>query len=749
MELPKEKYQELVRHLSNGILIVDESGDILYESPAVQRITGYPPAKRTGNQVFEHVHPDDQQNVRETFAEILNAEDDEVVTDEFRYRHKDGSWIWLETRGSNQTATAIGGYVVSVRDITETKERENRLKQTTARLEALFESSPDMIDIHTTDGTIVDANQQFCEAFNQPKDEIVGQKVWDIDQGIKPDELQAIWDGLDVGDRKRIETEFETHDGTRFPVEVHLTRLPVGDGDRFMVVSRDITERTERIEEIERLKERLELAIDGANLGVWDWDMTTDDVEFNEQWAEMLGYTLDELEPHLHTWESRVHPDDLDDVTAALEAHRQQQTDYYDTEHRMRTADGEWKWIRDLGKIVERDDDGEPIRAVGIHLDVDEWKTRERQLEALNRVTQELVSADTREEVAEIGVETMRDLLELEANSIHLYDDDAEELVPVASTDAIYDLIGEPPTFTGGDSIAWQVYQKGETRSVDDVHEDSNRYNPATPIRSELILPLGKYGVLLAGSSSPETFDEQDALLGEILAGGLATALEQLERTEQLRAREQELTEQNDRLEEFASIVSHDLRNPLTVAEGRLELAATECDSEHLDAIEQAHERMRTLIDELLSLAREGDAVTDFDLVALDPLVEECWATVETGAATLITDIDRTVLADTSRLKQLFENLIRNAIDHGGEDVTVTVGALDDGFYVADDGQGIPADEREDVLRAGYSTSEDGTGFGLSIVKEIVTAHDWQIRVTDSTTNGARFEILGVETVTE
>ncbi|PGF14907.1 two-component system sensor histidine kinase/response regulator [Natrinema sp. CBA1119] len=749
MELPKEKYQELVRHLSNGILIVGESGDILYESPSVQRITGYPPAERVGNQVFEHVHPDDQQKVRETFAEILDAEDDEVVTDEFRYRHKDDSWIWLETRGSNQTATAIGGYVVSVRDITETKERENRLKQTTARLEALFESSPDMIDIHTTDGTIVDVNQQFCEAFNQPKDEIVGQKVWDIDQEIDSDELQAIWDGMDVGDRKRIETEFETHDGTRFPVEVHLTRLPVGDGDRFMVVSRDITERTQRIEEIERLKERLELAIEGANLGVWDWDMTTDEVEFNEQWAEMLGYTLDELEPHLHTWESRVHPDDLDDVTAALEAHRQQQTDYYDTEHRMRTADGEWKWIRDLGKIVERDDDGEPIRAVGIHLDVDEWKTRERQLEALNRVTQELMSADTREEVAEIGVETMRDLLELEANSIHLYDDVADGLVPVASTDAVYDLIGEPPTFAGGDSIAWRVYQRGETLSVDDVHEDPDRYNPATPIRSELILPLGKYGVLLAGSSSPETFDEQDALLGEILAGGLATALEQLERTEQLRARERELTEQNDRLEEFASIVSHDLRNPLTVAEGRLELAATECDSEHLDSIEQAHERMRTLIDELLSLAREGDAVTDFDLVALDPLVEECWATVETGAATLITDTDRTVRADKSRLKQLFENLIRNAIDHGGEDVTVTVGALDDGFYVEDDGQGIPADKREDVLRAGYSTSEDGTGFGLSIVKQIVAAHDWQIRVTDSTTNGARFEIHGVEAVTE
>lgn len=749
MELAKEKYQEIVRHLSDGILIVGESGDILYESPALQRITGYSPDERVGSQVFEHVHPDDQQQVQETFSEILHSKDDEIVTDQFRYRHKDGSWIWLETKGRNQTATAVGGYVVRVSDITESKEREERLKQTTARLEALFESSPDMIDIHTTEGTIIDVNQQFCEAFNQPKGEIVGQKVWDIDQEIEPEELQDIWDGMDVGDRKRIETEFETHDGTRFPVEVHLTRLPLGDGDRFMVVSRDITERTQRIQEIERLKERLELAIEGANLGVWDWDMTTDEVEFNNQWAEMLGYTLDELEPHLRAWESRVHPDDIDDVTAALEAHRQQQTDYYDTEHRMRTADGDWKWIRDLGRIVERDDENEPVRAVGIHLDINEWKTRERQLEALNRVTQELMSADTQEEVVEIGVETMRDLLGLDANSIHLYDDDADELVPVASTDAVYDLIGEPPTFAGGDSIAWQVYQHGETLSVDDVHEDPDRHNPDTPIRSELYLPLGQSGILLAGSSSPETFDEQDALLGEILAGGVATALEQLERTEQLRARERELTNQNDRLEEFASIVSHDLRNPLSVATGRLELAAAECDSEHLAHVEQAHERMQTLIEDLLALAHEGEAVADSEAVALDPLVEGCWETVETGEAKLVASIKQTVQADRSRLKQLFENLIRNAVEHGGEDVTVTVGELADGFYIEDDGSGIPADERETIFDAGYSTSEDGTGFGLGIIKQIVDAHGWEIHVTDSDDGGARFEIIGVEAAAE
>jgi len=108
--------------------------------------------------------------------------------------------------------------------------------------------------------------------------------------------------------------------------------------------------------------------------------MKTDEVEFNEQWARMLGHSLDEIESHLDEWEQRIHPADLDAVEAALDEHIAGETDLYDTEHRMQTADGDWKWIRDIGKIAERDEDGEPIRAVGIHLDIDDRKIYERQL---------------------------------------------------------------------------------------------------------------------------------------------------------------------------------------------------------------------------------------------------------------------------------------------------------------------------------------------------------------------------------
>jgi signal transduction histidine kinase len=106
-------------------------------------------------------------------------------------------------------------------------------------------------------------------------------------------------------------------------------------------------------------------------------------------------------------------------------------------------------------------------------------------------------------------------------------------------------------------------------------------------------------------------------------------------------------------------------------------------------------------------------------------------------------------MADADRLVQVFENLLQNSADHGGADVTVRVGPLEDGFYVEDDGPGVPEADRERVFEHGYTTREDGMGYGLSIVRSVVGAHGWDIRVTGSGTGGARFEITGIDFVSE
>ncbi|WP_324759829.1 sensor histidine kinase [Haloarcula montana] len=206
-------------------------------------------------------------------------------------------------------------------------------------------------------------------------------------------------------------------------------------------------------------------------------------------------------------------------------------------------------------------------------------------------------------------------------------------------------------------------------------------------------------------------------------------------------AHKQALATQNERLEEFTGIVSHDLRNPLQVVDGKIELARQTGDLSHLDDASDAVDRMETMLEELLHLAREGQTIDEKAEVDLESACRAAWGVVGTETATLVVETDTTVVADGTRLRQVFENLFRNAVEHGGEDVTVTVGSFDGGFYVADDGPGIPEGARGDIFELGVTSESDGTGFGLAIVERIVEAHGWTIDYTDSEDGGARFEV--------
>jgi len=233
-------------------------------------------------------------------------------------------------------------------------------------------------------------------------------------------------------------------------------------------------------------------------------------------------------------------------------------------------------------------------------------------------------------------------------------------------------------------------------------------------------------------------------------AGGLGQAVALVDVTERERYR-RELERQNARLDAFANVVSHDLRNPLGIAQGELELVRARLDDtdadvdDGLDSIRTALHRMNALIDEILTLARTGNPLDDTEAVHLSALATDAWRFVDTADATLTVDDGLTFSADPDRLKRLFENLFRNSSEHGAN--AITVGALPDGtgFYVADDGPGIPEDERDTVFDAGYSTQKDGTGFGLAIVNEIADVHGWTVTATESTDGGARFEITDVD----
>jgi len=210
---------------------------------------------------------------------------------------------------------------------------------------------------------------------------------------------------------------------------------------------------------------------------------------------------------------------------------------------------------------------------------------------------------------------------------------------------------------------------------------------------------------------------------------------------------ERELQRQIERLETLAQVFSHDLRNPLNVAQAGVDLARDTGDTERLERVETAHTRMESLIDDTLTLIREGYEIESVEPIELASISSDCWEHVQTTGATLRIETEGIIYADARRVKNLFENLFRNAVEHGGDTVTVRVGMSEDGFRVADDGPGIPPEEREDVLEPGWTTAEDGTGLGLNIVSEIASAHGWDIDVFESDEGGARFDFTGVKTV--
>ncbi|MFC7186597.1 GAF domain-containing sensor histidine kinase [Halorubrum yunnanense] len=265
-----------------------------------------------------------------------------------------------------------------------------------------------------------------------------------------------------------------------------------------------------------------------------------------------------------------------------------------------------------------------------------------------------------------------------------------------------------------------------------------------------------RYGTLCFADVDPRAdgFTDTQRTFVELLTRWVSYELERQRAQSQLQR-------ERDRLDRFASVVSHDLRNPLNTAMGRVDLLAADCDSEHVPPIERSLDRIEALIEDLLVMAREGLPVDELEVVDLDDVASDAWSTAETGESGLrATSGGLRIMADRTRLRQLLENLFRNSAEHGsassgspdgegidGDGVAVTVGALTDrsGFYVADDGPGVPTADREQVFEMGYTTTSGGTGFGLSIVEEIAGAHGWEVSLVESADGGARFEFAGVE----
>jgi PAS domain S-box-containing protein len=429
-------------------------------------------------------------------------------------------------------------------------------------------------------------------------------------------------------------------------------------------------------------------------------------LETNQQFCEMLDYTREEL---LQLDFEELHPDESPYTSEQAEEHiRRAATEGPQT----------FEWVDETKQ-------GDPV-PVEVHLSQTKIDGDERILAVVRDITER----KRQEERFEAFIEHSTDVI-----SVLAPDGTYEYMSPSAKR-----ILGHDPEELLGE-VAFEYVHPDDRDRVMGIFAEAVS-NPEMDASAEFRFRHGDGTWIWLESIGNNQLDNP-AIEGFVVNSRDVT--ERRESEIELQERTRELQRQNERLDEFASVLSHDLRNPLNVAQGRLELAQEQGEREHFDALENALARIEALIEDTLELARQGRQVSDSELVDLAEVVTASWETVKTDEARLVIDTDRTVKADESRLQQLVENILRNAIEHGGADVTITVGDLSNGFYIEDDGPGIPNDQREQVFRSGYSTDSEGSGFGLAIVKQIAEAHHWDCRVTDGTEDGARFEFTSVE----
>ncbi|MFC7213945.1 sensor histidine kinase [Saliphagus sp. GCM10025334] len=380
-----------------------------------------------------------------------------------------------------------------------------------------------------------------------------------------------------------------------------------------------------------------------------------------------------------------------------------------------------------------------------------------RILSALQTATPRLFRASTADEIAETTVETASTVLEQPLTAVFAADDGTGRFDLVATTDERKGHGAVPEHLPFENSLAGVAFREGRTtvfaETEDDplAHVENARFrlidesdvlgDPAHPMTAGIIVPLGSYGVMSVVTPESGTLSVDDCQFVEFLAEHAAAAFRRTER-------ERDLERANDRLEAFAAIVSHDLRNPLTVATGYLELLDEDCSSDHVEPIAESLERMDDLIDDVLTLVRSDIDEGDLEWVSVGVVAGRAWETVDTGQATLELDPAadlEPVEATPGALRELFENVFGNAVTHGGDGVRVRLGSLPDGgFYVEDDGVGVSGEADLAVLfEYGHSGTQKGTGLGLSIVRRIAEAHGWTVEAGTSqhAESGFRLEV--------
>ncbi|MFB6179221.1 MAG: PAS domain S-box protein [Halorientalis sp.] len=695
----RKKYELIVESMDDAAFILDDDLRFEFANQSFLEATGVDQERVSGADGGLFVAETARETYENALSQLERGDADELSM-EVELTIPDYGSRTVNLRLTRLTEDGqFQGVVGVARKVSEQADYERDLE----RYRRLVETAGDPMYVLDAEGTITIANDAFVEHVETDRSALIGSSIEqymdesDIDRGT--DLLVEI---MQDDDRRSGRFEFTVEipgKGDR-RIENHLSPLTEdGDFTGSVGILRDITEHKER----ERELERYETLVENVGDPMYALDASGTITMANRAMAEHLNCPREDIVGS--TVSSFMVDADVETGTAVIAdliASEDRRMDSF--EMQTVSADGDYKQTED--KIAILTEDGEYTGSVGVIRDISDRKERERELERYETIIQAV------------------------GDPVYTLDADGNFTF---INDAIEPLTGHDPDTLVGKHVS-MVMEESDVAIARDLIKTLLKSDDRTNATFEMAL------VTEAGTDVPS--ENHMALLPFEDDGQFRGTAGVVRDITERKQREQ-------RLEQFASVVSHDLRNPLNVIQGRIEYIQHTGELDHVDTIADAADRMERLIDDLLALARQGQTVGETEPVDVAETARLAWQQVETGTATLtVEDAIETVEADQHRLRELFENLFRNALEHAstdGRDLTVRVGAIDGGgIYVADDGPGIPPEDRENVFEHGYTENEDGTGFGLAIVESIAEAHGWSISLTDGWAGGARFEITGL-----
>ena len=746
----EERYRLFVDNASDAFYLLDMEGRVIDVNLAACTTLGYSREellKLTILDVDVNFQPD---NISEAMESLTN---DEAQLFESVHKKKDGNVFPVEVRIRRFGSKENQMHLSLVRDITYRKQAEKVVLESEKKYKLLFESMAQGVFYQSANGSLFDVNQAALDMFGLTHNQFIGRdsndsewKVVGEDGSNLPPDKHPSMVALNTGEEVR-----NTVIGVFNPKSNKYNWLNVNVKPQFrnsekkpyqvFVTLHDITERKQSEEQLIQKNEQLELVLQGASLGWWDWDITSGKEIYNEILPQNIGYKLNEIEPHIKWWEDKIHPADQKQVSKDLQKHFDGNTDYYINKHRLKTKTGEWKWFIDHGRVVERDKTGKPIRMVGTLRDIDKQERAEKLTrESLHQI--EVINANT-------PIIIWKSDIDKNGNFINTYISKIADnflALPVGTINNSWDKFFsyvKPEYLPELNKIIKQgITNPGTILSLD--YEVKKANGDIAWFSSKGRAIINNNELTLYGSTIDVTVSKQKEI--ELIAA-------------------KERAEESDRLKSaFLSNMSHEIRTPMNGILGFINLLdnpdlSAAKKQEFTNIIQKSSDRLLTTINDLIDISKieAGQVEVNGTETSINTLLAELHAffTPEANSKGLtLTSLptlsfDRaTVFTDSDKLHGILINLIKNAIKYTKRG-RVTFGYIQNynfiEFFVEDTGIGVPKGRQHAIFNRfeqadiGDVKVFEGSGLGLAIAKAYVEMLGGKIWMTSEESVGSKF----------